>query len=307
MDISELEKTIVKAKEVGSAVKSVKTEIEKGRDHFVNSEPQTRTSLIDPILSSLGWDVAKVEMVRSEYSTERGGKADYALLHGNVPVALIEAKRLGQTWGSEVAEQLGDYINSVPGVRFAIFTNGDHWRMRENGKTVLDIHITKQASLDSAIELLRLWRDVMVQADAGKGRRTKPVKGDDRLPPDGWTSIEDTGFNPTGKALTAIWIDGQQFSVTTWRQLAVEVANWLVDNGHLRKRDCPIEAGNRSKWYLISSTPIHKSGNRFNSEAAFNAGLVMETTFSSKIHLRNTRMLLDRFGVSLDRVRFQCK
>ena len=98
---------------------------------FSTNERQTRSGLIDPILKILGWDVSQVELVGSEYRTKSSGVADYALFSGTDPIALIEAKSLGSELDVRIVEQLSNYTSNEPTVRFALFTNGDHWRMRE--------------------------------------------------------------------------------------------------------------------------------------------------------------------------------
>ena len=164
MDLNELDEFIVKVNSVSDAVQTAQANIQERSASFLNNERQTRSGLIDPILRILGWDVSQVDLVRSEYRTSSSGIADYALFGGSDPIALIEAKKLGKPLNVEIVEQLADYTRNEKTVRFAIFTNGDHWRMRETGKSgaVMDIHLTKELPIKSALELMRLYRETLL-------------------------------------------------------------------------------------------------------------------------------------------------
>ena len=58
-------------------------------------EYQTRYALVDPILTSLGWDISDVNQVEVEYETN-WGRVDYALLESpdGEPAIAVEAKAL---------------------------------------------------------------------------------------------------------------------------------------------------------------------------------------------------------------------
>ncbi len=45
----------------------------------LKDESNTRGSIIDPILQSLGWDLYNIEEVKRERTTSSGGKVDYEL------------------------------------------------------------------------------------------------------------------------------------------------------------------------------------------------------------------------------------
>ena len=61
------------------------------------NEAQTRASLIDPILTVLGWDAADPTLVLHEI-TVAGGRADYALREDEDHLAaIVEAKALGKS------------------------------------------------------------------------------------------------------------------------------------------------------------------------------------------------------------------
>ena len=63
-----------------------------------SNEAATRAALIDPVLRSLGWDVADPSRVLVEKTQTVQGKSlrvDYALLHGEKIKIVVEAKKLG--------------------------------------------------------------------------------------------------------------------------------------------------------------------------------------------------------------------
>lgn len=63
--------------------------------HTAN-EATTRLLLIDEILILLGW---KKEDFNPEYNCQQAGFADYALSINKIPRVIVEAKRIGVTFG----------------------------------------------------------------------------------------------------------------------------------------------------------------------------------------------------------------
>ena len=80
------------------------------RDHGATlrqNETRTRTALIDPLLTALGWDVSDPALVTPEYRVDVGW-ADYALSSlRNQPSAVIEAKRLGSIVENHLEQAVG--------------------------------------------------------------------------------------------------------------------------------------------------------------------------------------------------------
>ena len=150
--------------DVQQAIESVAETIE-GSDDFIMShhETQTRYSLIDPILDSLGWDIHDIEQVEVEYENE-WGRADYALLGANDnPVIIVEAKRLG----SNLDQNLKQLMAYSEGVKkgYAVITDGDIWKIydlskrgRFLNKLCVEIRITHDPARKSAAALNKLLR-----------------------------------------------------------------------------------------------------------------------------------------------------
>lgn len=101
------------------------------------NEQATKNALIGPLLNQLGWDIHDLDKVTPEWRPSlpgfRGNPVDYALLaaDGVVPVALVEAKALGERLDLH-ASQAAAYAQQA-GVEWAILTNGDEWRVYRAG------------------------------------------------------------------------------------------------------------------------------------------------------------------------------
>ena len=61
-----------------SVIETLQQRIATHRQSLQQNEIRTRTGLIDPLLTALGWDVSDPAVVTPEYSVG-GGRADYAL------------------------------------------------------------------------------------------------------------------------------------------------------------------------------------------------------------------------------------
>ena len=148
-----------------SAIESLQERIERDGDTIGSNEIRTRTALVDPLLTALGWDTTDPAMVIPEYAAG-GGTADYALLKvtqdGNTPViAFIEAKRLHEPLESHRAQML-TYAN-MAGVKYAGLTNGDRWELYEvfkeaplHERRILDVSLRREPAFDCAVQLLPL-------------------------------------------------------------------------------------------------------------------------------------------------------
>ncbi len=106
--------------------------IARFQENFEGNEAQTRVSLIDPMLRTLGWDVSNPAEVAQE--TGRGvGVADYALKDRNsgMPLILVEAKSLNRSL-DDAHQQVAAYCYSQ-NVGHAIVTDGNDWILLEIG------------------------------------------------------------------------------------------------------------------------------------------------------------------------------
>jgi hypothetical protein len=93
----------------------------------VESEASTNASLVQPFLTTLGYDVGNPDEVSPEhhadFSDKYQNKVDYAILHLGKPVIAVESKRVGAAMKDDRG-QLRSYFNACPTVKLGILTDG---------------------------------------------------------------------------------------------------------------------------------------------------------------------------------------
>lgn len=109
-------------------IEKFKKRIYRMTDSFSDmTEEATKTALIMPFFTMLGYDVFDPQEFVPEFvcdvGTKKGEKVDYAILSEGEPIILIEAKRVGMKLQKQQQNQLYRYF-SVTHSRFAILTNG---------------------------------------------------------------------------------------------------------------------------------------------------------------------------------------
>ena len=146
-------------------IEALQERIRNDGDTIGSNEIRTRTALVDPLLTALGWDTTDPAMVIPEYAAG-GGTADYALLKvtpddGSPVIAFIEAKRLHEPLEPHRAQML-TYAN-MSGVKYAGLTNGDRWELYEvfkeaplHERRLVDVSLRRESAFDCAIQLLPL-------------------------------------------------------------------------------------------------------------------------------------------------------
>lgn len=96
----------------------------------LQTEEATKTSLIMPFFSMLGYDVFNPDEFTPEFTADvgikKGEKVDYAILQNGDPVILIEAKWIGENLDRHDS-QLFRYFGTTK-AKFAILTNGQFYR-----------------------------------------------------------------------------------------------------------------------------------------------------------------------------------
>ena len=151
-----------------------------------SNETRTRHSLIDPLLTALGWDDPCV--LTQEYSIWRGRRkriVDYALhppnQHGQ-PLAFIEAKRMREDLDDDHRNQALAYAESRDSVRYFGLTNGDQWEFYEilgdSHITVFCISIRDEPASSCAVLFLPFTREDMLDADDVGWRREYGTAGE---------------------------------------------------------------------------------------------------------------------------------
>ena len=148
------------------AITIVRAAINKYDEKLSKDETKTRYILIDPILRALGWDVSILNDVEVEYPTLDRKKVDYALLSSNqVPLVLVEAKRLNERLASKYTSQLLMYCVEA-GARCGVLTDGNEWQMYDTlkikplgEKRTMYVVLTSHQPAVAARHLLDLWKN----------------------------------------------------------------------------------------------------------------------------------------------------
>ena len=98
-----------------------------GRAPRVESEASTNTSLVQPFLKLLGYDVGNPDEVSPEhhadFSDKYQNRVDYAILFKGNPVIALESKRVGSQMKDDRG-QLRSYFNACQSVKLGILTDG---------------------------------------------------------------------------------------------------------------------------------------------------------------------------------------
>ena len=93
----------------------------------VEFEASTNASLVQPFLTTLGYDVGNPDEVfpehHADFSEKYQNKVDYAILHQGVPVIALESKCVGAPMKDDRG-QLRSYFNACPTVKLGILTDG---------------------------------------------------------------------------------------------------------------------------------------------------------------------------------------
>jgi hypothetical protein len=94
---------------------------------YLNTEAATKNALVQPFISALGYDVSDPQEVIPEFSADvgikKGEKVDYAIMHNEEIIMLIECKQAKTDLSEADMSQLLRYF-MVTKARIGILTNG---------------------------------------------------------------------------------------------------------------------------------------------------------------------------------------
>lgn len=282
------------------------------------NETRTRMALIDPLLCALGWNTSDPALVTPEYRVDVGW-ADYAL-HGPgaQPIAVIEAKRLGSIVDNHLEQAVGYCIQQ--GIAYAGVTDGSHWQLYRTfepvplvDKLVLDIHIADAPAHQSALQLLLLWRPNLASGQpmpasapilATPQPTPSPVEPIHRQTPSGqsqseWVALSSFTWNKGAQVPSLIkFSDGSEHPAQRWRNLVEIAATWLWSKGLLTPSNLPVSVPGGSR-YVVSSEPIHSSGNPFIAPQAIpGTTAVIEGNVGGAQAISYAKALLQHCGVN---------
>lgn len=242
----------------------------KQHGHILRGNEQaTRYALIDPLLASLGWNLADPSEVVAEYrlGDSGDGKVDYAMLYDGEPYLLIEAKNLGERL-SRAAEQAGRYVMTTR-AQYVVLTNGEQWEGYSLGgpgnKHVFEFNVTRRDS--PVLDLLWLWHGNF------KGKTTAPRLHEPASKP---SPASDTSTSrkrstsgvplPDVKYVTGmnkprrlVFPDGTEDVTKSWARIQPATAEWLIDSGYVSR----LPLCNDQGTHLMHKTPTARDGNPF--------------------------------------------
>src|ERR1700722_20237238 len=93
----------------------------------VDSAAKTNASLVQPFLTTIGYDVTTPDNIspehQADFSDKYQNKVDYAILHNGAPVIALETKRVGAAKKDDIG-QLRSYFNACQTVKLGIITDG---------------------------------------------------------------------------------------------------------------------------------------------------------------------------------------
>ena len=308
--------------ELINVIECLKNRIKEHREQIEVYESRTRTTLIDPLLRSLGWDISNPSLVTIEPRTDKGW-ADYALLddRGKI-VVFVEAKKLAdkdvpinQLLGYAIAENM----QGNPYVRYCAFTNGDTWQLFDvmNQQSVLKTSIVSDETAKCALKLLGLWRPSM--ADGLYSEAVQPVvpapPTRDPEPPVvtppppstvGWTPLNGS-FHPTNKpAPKSMRLpNGSEVAPKFWKDVIVQTALWLHQTGYLTKENCQLLPSAKSNRYILSRDGKHPDSTEFLSPYHIGDNIILESSLSARRVVRHTIRMLEHCGQDPSQVLLQ--
>jgi len=282
-------------------IETVRERINSARSVGGWNEAQTRASLIDPILTALGWDTADPTLVRHEVKSS-GGRADYTLRENDDDlVAIVEAKPLRDLLGMKEVGQTTTYANHV-GAPYAVLTNGDRWVLYDvfeqakiEDRCLLDVTVSSADLHEVALELLQLWRPRICPKQPGKAKlgtgpqTVAPKPGQEPPPPHAdadWVPLDT--IQPDGEHLPLAirFEDGFEWNTAKWWSILEGAVVWLYQHKALIETALPLmdQAGKRPVVHLQSE-----------AASVYLPKPVPDTPFVLSSH-GNAPMLLERFG-----------
>lgn len=286
-------------------IEKLQKTIEAHRRYLAENETRTRQVLIDPLLRELGWDVSDPDTIELEYWV-RQKRADYALISNRQPVAVIEAKRLGNDLEDDEMMQVLNYAN-LAGIDYMIATDGDRWEMYEvfkrgalEERLLMKFRLSEQPAHKNALQALAMWKPNLT-SDSTPSAATESVFVSPKVAPD-QTDVKSNEQQreqlsnevsadtekpysfaserryPRYTTPTRLEIgDNIKKQVTFWLDVIHEVAVWLVDEGMLSDNDCPILIGKKvRRTFIDREGKVNPDGTPFKNPQQLPNGLILQ-------------------------------
>lgn len=281
----------------------LKARIEQHEALLKTNEALTRYALIDPLLRVLGWDTEDPALVVPEAQTG-AGRGDYALRHQGKTVCIVEAKSLGGSLREDLTKYTA-YSIGVGARRFMV-TDGRRWELYDlrPGVLVDEMRVMEMdisgTSHEAALKALYLWRPNLagsqlvpppVASQTPPPMHSQPSPGGRRIA--ALNSLSPRLRDPHPASLH--FPDGTTRSLDKWSAMLVELVQWLVNQGLLSPRNCPIRSDLAPRRYIVHTTPQHPSGKPFFAPKQVGTFYV-ETGWNSPGKANCARVILDAVG-----------
>ena len=284
------------------------------------SESLTRYVLVDPLLRALGWNTEDPSLVIPEYSFPSGGKADYALMHDDFPLIVVEAKKLDLPLKAGTDQAITYCVAS--GIKYFAVTDGNVWNIYETHRPVatekklITSFKLSDSIVDACLEALVLWKH-SEYSDTVKPKSGHPPIDLPNFPPalkpehaplvspiENWISLNEFSSQDEKRKPTHIrFPDKTTVAIKYWSDLILKPAQWLVNMNHLTSSNCPIRMnGTSAKRYLVSEKAMHPSNKKFINAKPVGS-LFVETHLNSAGCVDNACVLIRHAGKSTSEFR----
>ena len=292
-------------------VNGIRERIDSHGDALRRSEALTRYALIDPFLRELGWNTEDPALVVPEYQSGKI-RADYALLSGERPVVMVEAKSLNTPLQDVVRQGIGYCLEE--GTPHFVVTDGRHYEVYEthrpvpiDDKRVVSFDLQGQSTAEVCLQALALWRPTVQSGHVGPGHApivgqpeevSEPVSPADPVPDEyEWQPLTEVTAIKGQSPIEMLFPDARRTSIKNWSELPVEAVRWLMDKRALDASKCPIVGTTSPKAhrYMVHTQPVHSNGASFTYPFELN-GLFIERHDNRKALVNKTKAIVEHVG-----------
>ena len=182
-------------------------------------------------------------------------------------------------------------------------------------RRVLDVVIASEPAYQAALKFLLLWRPNLASGQPVAANEPILSNGPENgsancggyspppphpLPGDGpYTSLTELPSVKGTPPPSVIRLPtGEERPINYWWQVLFETANWLARTDKLTSSQCPVQLGNQTKKYIVNVQALHPDGQGFYTSRQLSNGLFCEVSVSARAAVRQSRNLLERFGVN---------
>lgn len=284
-------------------IEKLREKIEKHRISLEKSEVRTRTVLIDPLLSALGWDVSDPDQVMVEYDIE-GKNVDYALSSTDyTPSAIVEAKKLGTDLTNHKM-QVVNYAN-IHGIKYALITDGNVWELYDvfkqvqwGEKCLMSVNVATMGVPEIALKLLMLWRSNLSSSvvNPAESPIIAPISGGEVIPAGiDWIALRELN-PPRGSSApkkVKFW-DNEIVVIKNWRDLFIQIVTKCYSVGSLTNQMLPI--GTSKTNYVNTSNKNPNGDTMLAYHKIKNSRIYIEINLSANDSRRRSKQILRRCG-----------